>query len=40
VEVVQPLLRPYPSEAMGAYPVSTLVNNARNDDPQGVLPLA
>jgi putative SOS response-associated peptidase YedK len=39
VEMLQPLLRPYPSEAMVAYPVSTLVNNARNDDPQCLLAL-
>ncbi|MEN9260551.1 MAG: SOS response-associated peptidase [Thermostichus sp. HHBFW_bins_43] len=28
-----PLLRPYPSEAMEAYPVSTHVNNPRHEDP-------
>jgi putative SOS response-associated peptidase YedK len=39
VELLQDLLRPYPSEVMQAYPVPTLVNNARNDDPQCVLPL-
>jgi putative SOS response-associated peptidase YedK len=39
VEIIRPLLRPYPAEAMVAYPVSDLVNNARNDDPQCVLPL-
>lgn len=27
------LLRPYPASEMAAYPVSTLVNNPRNDDP-------
>jgi putative SOS response-associated peptidase YedK len=30
------LLRPYPSTGMLAYPVSTLVNNPRNDVPQCV----
>jgi putative SOS response-associated peptidase YedK len=39
VELLQGLLRPYPVAAMVAYPVSPLVNNARNDDPQCVLPL-
>jgi putative SOS response-associated peptidase YedK len=39
VEMLQGLLRPYPAEAMVAYPVSRVVNNARNDDPQCVLPL-
>jgi putative SOS response-associated peptidase YedK len=28
-----PLLRPYPADAMRAYPVSLLVNNPRNDRP-------
>ena len=28
-----PLLRPYPAEAMAAYPVSTYVNNPRHEDP-------
>ncbi len=32
-EKVQPLLRPYPSEEMSAYPVSTWVNNPLNDTP-------
>jgi hypothetical protein len=30
---VVPLLRPYPADAMRAYPVGQLVNNARNDGP-------
>ena len=33
------LLRPYPSQEMRAYPVSTLVNNPKNDVPQCVVPL-
>src|SRR5208337_1215267 len=33
-ELVQPLLRPYRSEAMTAYPVSPWVNDARHDDPR------
>lgn len=36
----QALLRPYPAEAMAAYPVSTHVNNARNNDPRCIVPLA
>jgi putative SOS response-associated peptidase YedK len=29
-----PLLRPYPADAMPAYPVGPLVNNPRNDVPE------
>ena len=36
---LQPLLVPYTSEAMAAYPVSTLVNNPRADDPKCIEPL-
>jgi putative SOS response-associated peptidase YedK len=39
VELIQGLLRPYPADDMIASPVSPLVNNARNDDPQCILPL-
>ncbi len=35
-----PLLRSYPAEEMLSYPVSTIVNNARNDDPRCTEPLA
>ncbi|HBY94887.1 MAG: SOS response-associated peptidase [Ardenticatenaceae bacterium] len=34
-----PLLRPYPAEAMTAFPVSPLVNNPANDDPRCIVPL-
>lgn len=34
------LLTPYPSEEMRAYPVSTRVNNARNDGPELIEPAA
>lgn len=34
------LLTPFPAERMTAFPVSTLVNNPRNDTPQCVAPLA
>jgi putative SOS response-associated peptidase YedK len=34
------LLRPYPAEKMMAYPVSTVVNNPRNDVPECVQPIA
>ena len=34
------LLRPYPAEKMAAYPVSTVVNNPRNDVPDCVQPIA
>jgi putative SOS response-associated peptidase YedK len=36
---VQPLLRPYPADQMSFYPVSTHVNNPRNEDPQCIEPL-
>jgi putative SOS response-associated peptidase YedK len=31
---VAPLLRPYPADAMRAYPVGALVSNPRNDGPE------
>jgi putative SOS response-associated peptidase YedK len=34
---LQPLLDSYPSEEMKTYPVSTLVNSPRNDDPNCVV---
>ena len=34
VESLKAFLRPYPSEELMAYPVSTLVNNPRHDTPQ------
>ncbi|MCA9897857.1 MAG: SOS response-associated peptidase [Anaerolineales bacterium] len=34
------LLRPYPAEKMAAYPVSTVVNNPRNDMPDCIQPIA
>jgi putative SOS response-associated peptidase YedK len=37
--VLVPALRPYPAEAMAAYPVGTLVNNVRNEGPILVEPL-
>ncbi len=37
---LQPLLIPFPSAAMKTYPVSTLVNNPRNEDPACTVPLA
>ena len=36
---LEPLLVPYTGEAMAAYPVSTLVNNPRADDPKCIEPL-
>jgi putative SOS response-associated peptidase YedK len=38
-ERLNTLLRPFPSEEMEAYPVSLLVNNPRNDQPECVLPI-
>ena len=40
VETVKPLLRPFTSEELVAYPVSTLVNNPRHDAPQCLEPVA
>jgi putative SOS response-associated peptidase YedK len=37
-EKVTPLLQPYPPEEMEALQVSDHANNARNDDPQCLLP--
>jgi putative SOS response-associated peptidase YedK len=39
-ERLQPLLRPYPPEAMEAYPVSPRVNHPVNDTPACITPLA
>lgn len=33
-EAIQPLLVPYPAKLMRAFPVSTMVNNIRNDIPK------
>ncbi|MEW6287745.1 MAG: SOS response-associated peptidase [Chloroflexota bacterium] len=37
-ESLLPLLKPYPAEAMTAYPVSTLVNKPGNDSPELIAP--
>lgn len=37
---LQALLRPYPAEAMRAYPVATRVGNVRNNDPELLTPVA
>ncbi len=37
-EPLQALLRPFPSEAMTAFPIGTYVNNARNQGPACVAP--
>jgi putative SOS response-associated peptidase YedK len=37
--VLQPLLQPFPSEAMEAYPVSRFVNRPQNDDLRCIEPL-
>ncbi len=39
-EALLPLLKPYPAEAMIAYPVRPLVNNPANDSPLCVEPLS
>jgi putative SOS response-associated peptidase YedK len=38
-DLLQPLLHPYPSEEMDAYPVSRWVNSPGNDDPSCIEPL-
>lgn len=38
-EPLKALLRPYPSEELTAYPISTLVNDPRNDVPQVLEPV-
>lgn len=38
-ELLRPLLRPYPSEGMLAYPISTWVNKPKNDSPRCIEPL-
>jgi len=37
-ENLQPLIKPFPADAMTAYPVSTLVNKATSDMPEMVVP--
>ena len=39
-DAVRPLLRPYPSEAMTAYPVGPRVNSPAHDDPACIQPAA
>jgi putative SOS response-associated peptidase YedK len=36
---IRHLLRPFPADEMAAYPVSTYVNNARNEGPECIKPL-
>ena len=38
-KILEPLLIPYRSEEMAAYPVSTLVNSPRNDDGRCIEPV-
>jgi putative SOS response-associated peptidase YedK len=40
VEPLQPLLTPYPADAMTAYPASTRMNNPAYDAPECIAPLA
>jgi putative SOS response-associated peptidase YedK len=39
VELLQPLLYPYPSEAMTSYPVTTLVNSPKNNSAECITPV-
>jgi hypothetical protein len=36
---LEPVLVPYPSEALAAYPVTTPVNNPKADDPKCIAPM-
>jgi putative SOS response-associated peptidase YedK len=38
-KLLEPLLRPYPSEELVVHPVTNLVNNPRNENPGCVEPL-
>ncbi|WP_026732188.1 SOS response-associated peptidase [Fischerella sp. PCC 9605] len=38
--VLQPLLHPYPSEAMTSYPVNTVVNNPRHNSSECIIPIS
>ncbi|NJL64972.1 MAG: SOS response-associated peptidase [Methylacidiphilales bacterium] len=38
-EMLKPLLQSFPADAMTAYPVITVVNNARNNTPECIVPL-
>ena len=38
-ESLQPLIKPFPADAMTAHPVSTLVNKVTNDTPELVVPV-
>jgi putative SOS response-associated peptidase YedK len=38
VSDLQALLRPYPADKMAAYPISTYVNNPRNQGPKCIEP--
>lgn len=39
-EKLQPLLDPYPAQAMTAYPVSNLVNKPQHNSPECIIPLS
>ena len=39
VQLVLPLLQPYASELMLAWPVSRLINSVANDSPELVVPI-
>ncbi|NEQ17657.1 MAG: hypothetical protein F6K44_29685, partial [Moorea sp. SIO3E2] len=38
-ELLQPLLIPYDAQKMSVYPVSTTVNNVRNNSPECIIPV-
>lgn len=38
-EVVTSMLKPYPSEELAIYKVSTLINSPRNDSPECIIPI-
>jgi len=40
VDALQGMLKPYPAEEMTAYPITTLVNSPRNDEPECIVRLS
>jgi putative SOS response-associated peptidase YedK len=39
-KMLQPLLQPFPTEGMTAYPVSTIVNSPKNNTPECIAPVS
>jgi putative SOS response-associated peptidase YedK len=39
-EAIEPMLAPFPAELMCAYPISTRVNDVKNEGPELVVPVS